>query len=337
MKQIYFEHFNQGGYTRYRIPCCVVTNQGTVLVCYECRHGGDWSAMDLVIRRSTDGGITWSERFYIAKGEGINVIHNGILFVDGDTIHLVYHKNYRELYYTKSNDDGLTWCEAKNISDAYTALREQYNWTVIAAGPGHGLITSKGRMIIPVWVASNKENITAHGPSVITTLYSDDHGEKWQCGEIIYSSPDFIDPNESVLAELADGTIMINCRHITQNGMRKIGFSPDGIKDWHGFYFEPQLTEPICAAGMTGDKNHIWFTHCDCPEGSRSNLMLHRTDDQGKTWKPILMLDAQGGYSDAFYDAKSGQLFVVAETGRSDPNDPSTFGLSIILLDADEI
>ena len=41
----------------YRVPSITVTNKGTVLVCYECRHGFDWSAMDMVIAksRSADG------------------------------------------------------------------------------------------------------------------------------------------------------------------------------------------------------------------------------------------------------------------------------------------
>lgn len=337
MEQIYLEHYNQGGYMVYRVPAITVTNKGTVLVCYECRHGSDWSAMDMVIRRSDDGGKTWSERYFIAKGNEINAIHNGIFFVNGDVVHFLYHKNYRELFHVKSFDDGLSWSEPRDISSAYTDLRKQYNWTVIAAGPGHGLVTSKGRMVVPVWVAANKKDITSHHPSVVTTLFSDDQGESWQCGEIIWGDKDFVDPNESVLAELSDGTIMINCRHETKNNMRKIGFSPDGVQNWHGFYFEEQLTEPICCAGMTGDKKRIWFTHCDCSMTNRTNLTLHRSDDQGKTWVPIQLLDAEGGYSDVFYDINNDRLFVVAETGREDPEIGHTFGLSVILLNSNEI
>lgn len=139
-----------------------------------------------------------------------------------------------------------------------------------------------------------------------------------------------------MLAELPDGRIMINCRHQTKNGMRKIGFSPDGIINWSDFYFEPQLTEPICAAGMTHNQKHIWFTHCDCESG-RSNLTLHRTDDFGKSWNKICLLDEYGGYSDVFYDSFNKKLCVVAETGRSNIEQDWTFGLSVILLSEEEI
>ena len=340
MKQIYLEKYNQNGYLLYRVPSIVVTDKGTVLVCYECRYGSDWAAMDLVVRRSTDGGNTWSERNFIASGKEIDAIHNGILFVDGNTIHLLYHKNYRELFHVKSVDDGFTWSEPKDISYAYRSIRNQYNWTVIAAGPGHGIVTSTGRMLVAVWVAKNRTDITSHHPSVVTTLYSDDHGETWQCGEIIWNHSDFVDPNESVLAELPDGRIMINCRHETLNNMRKIGFSPDGVSNWSDFYFEPQLTEPICAAGMTHNDKYIWFTHCAPESGfSRVNLCLHRTDDMGKTWKYITKLDDYGGYSDVFYDSRQNRLFVVAETGREnlENRDSFTFGISVIQVPSNEI
>lgn len=338
MKQHYIEKFNSNGYNIYRVPSIIVTDKGTVVVCYECRNGGDWGSTDLAIRYSADGGESWSNRQIIVRGEEINVIHNGILFYKNGIIHLLYHKNYRELYYTKSSDEGKTWSAAKDISYAYNALRGEYKWTVIAAGPGHGIVTESGRMIIPVWVSANKGNITAHQPSVVTTLYSDDDGESWKCGEIIPTNPKFTDQNESVLAELPDGRIMMNSRHITGNGMRLVCFSPNGIEKWDNFYFDPQLSEPIVAAGMTQSKSALWFTHCDCThEQGRKNLSLHRSDDFGKTWNLVRKLDENGGYSDVYYDKHNNKLFVIAETGRAIPDNDWTFSLSVISLNGDEI
>lgn len=336
MKQVYLERYQQGGYHLYRVPSIVCTDKGTLLVCYECRYGGDWAAMDLALRRSTDGGETWSERRILVPGNEIDVIHNAILFSDGDMIHLLWHRNYRELYYMRSTDDGLTWSEPRDISKAYLDLRSQYRWTVIAAGPGHGLVTSSGRLIIPVWVAINKENITSHHPSVVTTLYSDDHGETWQCGEVIPASDDFVDPNESLLAELSDGRIMINCRHETRTGTRKVGFSPDGISNWDNFYFDAQLIDPVCAAGITHGNGHIWFTNC-ASTTARDDLTLRRSDDDGKSWPHSLLLDAEGGYSDVFYSSAKNMLYVVAETGRAVKDHAWTFGISVISVSPDEI
>ena len=62
MKQVYLEQYKEGGYRNYRVPAIIVTSKGSLLVCYECRHGDDWSTMDMALRRSTDGGETWEER-----------------------------------------------------------------------------------------------------------------------------------------------------------------------------------------------------------------------------------------------------------------------------------
>ena len=134
MKQVYLEKYQQGGYKIYRVPSNVCTDKGTIVVCYECRYGGDWSAMDLVIRRSTDGGETWSDRVVMASGREIDAVHNGILFADGGALHLIWHRNYRQAFHTVSLDEGVTWSEARDISYAYEALRGEYNWTVIAMG-----------------------------------------------------------------------------------------------------------------------------------------------------------------------------------------------------------
>src|SRR4051794_22023337 len=54
---------DSGGYATYRIPGLVVTDRGTLLAYCEGRKASasDWGAIDLVYRRSTDGGKTWSE------------------------------------------------------------------------------------------------------------------------------------------------------------------------------------------------------------------------------------------------------------------------------------
>lgn len=337
MEQTRIEEYGEGGYQIYRVPSIVCTDKGTVIAAYECRCGGDWSAMDLAVRRSPDGGLRWSQRRIIVEGRGIDVIHNAVLFADGDTVHLIWHRNYREVYHMDSVDEGLTWSEPRDISDAYAPLRKQYNWTVIAAGPGHGLVTSSGRLIVPVWVAANREDITSHHPSVVTTLYSDDHGKTWQCGEIIWGAEDFVDPNESVIAELPDGQIMINCRHETGNDMRKVGFSPDGIQGWDGFYFDGQLIDPVCCAGMTQGDGHLWFTNCACRrEEGRIRLSIRQSDDGGRTWPYRKELCEKGGYSDVFYSPSKKMLYVIAETGRAAEHTFS-FGISVISLSPEEI
>src|SRR5690349_17875442 len=59
-------------YAIYRIPGLVVTAKGTVLAYCEARRVGttDWDTIDIMLRRSTDGGKTWSPRQKISDVPG---------------------------------------------------------------------------------------------------------------------------------------------------------------------------------------------------------------------------------------------------------------------------
>src|SRR5207247_9204548 len=59
----------QDGYTLYRIPGIVATTEGTLLAYCEARKSdkGDWGPIDIMLRRSTDGGKTWEPRRKLAN------------------------------------------------------------------------------------------------------------------------------------------------------------------------------------------------------------------------------------------------------------------------------
>ena len=59
----------------YRIPAMVVADDGSIIVAADKRYEsytdiGGGHVIDIVVRRSTDGGKTWSEPVTIAKGVG---------------------------------------------------------------------------------------------------------------------------------------------------------------------------------------------------------------------------------------------------------------------------
>lgn len=312
------ERAGENGYPFYRIPGIVAADDGTMLVYYEARHGEDWSVIDLYSRRSTDGGKTWEARKMLFSGVHKNTVNNPLMIADGKTLHFLCLENYKRLFYRRSEDSGVTWSEPREITSALEDRFQDYPWTCAAVGPGHGIKTRQGRLLVPVWLASDPGNITRHWPSKISTLYSDDGGTSWVLGEI-FSPGNSVSPNESCLAEREDGKILMNIRAMRPSGQsrtdphfRWMAVSADGIGGWTEAWEEPQLPDPVCAGGMCLCPGGILFTNCDTYV-NRSNQTLKKSTDGGKTWPEKLMYNALGGYSDCAYNPVTGTAFTAFE------------------------
>src|SRR4051812_47953906 len=145
------------GYALYRIPGIVVTPKGTVLAYCEARKTakGDWGTIDIMLRRSTDGGKTWAPRRQIAHfgppvpknpvalrqklaTEGEQTVNNPVAIVDrtNGTIHFLYCLEYARCFSMHSNDDGQTFSKPVEITATFDAFRPEYDWQVLATGPG---------------------------------------------------------------------------------------------------------------------------------------------------------------------------------------------------------
>lgn len=302
-----------GGYALFRIPGIVCTETGVLLCCYECRYGeSDWSAIDIGMRRSVDGGKSWSERVILRSSGGRYTLNNPIFIPDGERVHLLYHRNYSQCFHSVSLDEGLSWSEPREITYAQEGLLDRYNWTVIAAGPGHGIRLRSGRLLAPVWMASDSKNIFSHRPSAVATLYSDDRGVTWKCGQILPTAPTLVNPNESCLAELPEGGVKILMRHETACRLRASAVSPDGVSGWSEPAFVPGLPDPVCAAGLAGDGGRLWFSNC-ASQTARENLTLRESLDGGVSWPRRLLLSRAAGYSDLCYAPRWDRLFVFYE------------------------
>ena len=312
------ERAGENGYPFYRIPGIVVSAAGTILVCYEARHGSDWSVIDLYARRFEDGGKTWEDRIPLLSGANKNTVNNPVMIADGKILHCLCLENYKRLFYLRSADDGRTWTPPREITHALDARYADYPWTCAAVGPGHGIKTGKGRLLAPVWLASNPAEITRHQPSRVSTLYSDDGGETWSLGEV-FSPAGSVNPNEACLAELSDGRILMNIRTMrpadqprTQPHFRHMAISASGIGDWLETWEERQLPDPVCAGGMCAFPGGILFTNC-ASYISRSNQTLRKSADDGKTWSESCLYNPLGGYSDCAYNPYTKTAFIAHE------------------------
>src|SRR5688572_21726052 len=167
-----------GEYASMRIPALVTTKKRTLLAFCEARIGtaSDWADMDMLMKRSTDQGKTWEPYVVIAAREGGKPTSNPTPIVDSDgTIHLLFQRDYARSYYMQSKDDGKTWSQAVDITYAFDAFKPEYDWKVLAPGPGHAIQLKSGRLLVPVWMSDPDKLVPrrSHGPSCVATVYSD--------------------------------------------------------------------------------------------------------------------------------------------------------------------
>ncbi len=346
------------GIARYRIPGIVVTTKGTVLAYCEARKNDskDWGEIEVQLRRSTDGGKTWLPAQHIAHkadriegnprkregGEHEQTVNNPTAIVDRETgaIEFLYCVNYARCFSMRSTDDGATWSTPLEITASFEPFRKKYDWKVIATGPGHGIQLKGGRLVVPIWLAYG--GIGDHGPSACGTIFSDDHGRTWKAGDIaIPNGDDFDSPNESILATLSDGRVMLVARNGSKPNRKLVAMSADGATDWSHPFFHEALWEPRCMAGLIAHPSGaLLFSNPhtlpldkagkDIPggKGKRENLTLKLSRDDGKTWPISKTLEpGKAAYSDLAF-LPDGKVLCLFE--RADSIDCARFNLEWI-------
>src|SRR4029078_12012249 len=98
-------------------------------------------------------------------------------------------------------------------------------------------------------------------------VWSDDQGKTWHAGDVAVPCTDeWINPNETVAIELADGSVMLNVRSESKAHRRLVTVSKDGATGWSTPKFDDALLEPICMGAIVllsteekGGKNRILF------------------------------------------------------------------------------
>ncbi|NQU22032.1 MAG: exo-alpha-sialidase [Candidatus Nealsonbacteria bacterium] len=294
------------GYHTYRIPAVVLTTKNTLLAVCEGRKTGrgDHGDLDLVLRRSTDGGKTWGPMQLVHEEGGTDkiTIGNPCPVVDRTTgtIWLPFCRNNDRVFITKSTDDGVTWAEPIEI----TADVKKPEWGWYATGPGHGIQLTGGRLVIPCDCGDTK----GHGDWVnrgrSLVFYSDDHGKSWKRGGATDRGM-----NECEVLERVDGSLLLSMRNYFGKNQRAFAVSTaspaaggtDAGMTWSSPKHHEQVYCPTCQSSIQRyslkPKNIILYSG---PGGSGRNAMTVRLSyDEGKTW-PIAKVIYAGSaaYSD---------------------------------------
>ena len=167
----------------------------------------------------------------------------------------------RTVWAMKTTDDGVTWSTPVEI----TASVKRPDWTWYATGPGIGIQTRGGRLVIP---ANHAE--AGSGVHRSHIFFSDDGGRQWSLG----ASSD-AGTNESQVVELADGRLMLNMRNHPPKpeNFRMVATSRDRGRTLSTAFPAPTLIEPPAQASflrMTTAKNARSQPIAVCEPGQRT-------------------------------------------------------------------
>ncbi|WP_064196156.1 MULTISPECIES: exo-alpha-sialidase [Emticicia] len=308
------------GHKSYRIPAIISLPNGNLLAFAEGRvqGSGDFGDINIVMKRSSDNGKTWSSMSTIVDYDSLQAGNPAPVFDHSDPafpkgrLFLFYntgnnHENevrkgegLREVWYKTSSDGGITWSEGVNITTQVhrpkqTNVNKNYNfqedWRSYANTPGHAMQFQYGKYRGRIYVAANhsagepqKEftDYTAHG------FFTDDHGKTFKLSENI----SIAGSNEATATEISGNRLMMNMRN--QKGdirQRIVAISENGGETWSQTYFDEKLPDPVCEGAILSlgveKKKHI-LAFCNAADTQkRDNLTLRISYDEGKTWQVV--------------------------------------------------
>ncbi|MER5912611.1 sialidase family protein [Streptomyces sp. NPDC001982] len=309
------------GYASYRIPAVVASHAGTLLAFCEGRvdSAADHGRIDIVLRRSTDGGRTWGPLQVAAPGAPDLAGNPAPVVLDTGRILLVHVRaaahateaailrgeiappDGRRVWVRHSDDDGVTWSAPREITESV----KRPGWRWYATTPGHAIQLRTGRVVVP-----GNHSVPPTGTDTGTEphhhgghcLLSDDRGETWDLGYLDDGTDGYINVNETTAAELPDGRVYFNTRTDSRSpGNRADAHSADGgrtlVKP-----FRPQagLTAPVCQASVLQLRDPDLLL-CSGPGDARFRALmtLRASTDGGTTWRPVHTADGlPAAYSD---------------------------------------
>lgn len=316
----------------YRIPSLLVIrdqNAREIVVAFAESRADvmlDWGDIDLVMRRSFDGGRSWTPiRTLVDAGKHTAGNPCPVFDQETHTLWLPYCIDNKRVFLIHSRDYGMNWSAPLEITgqlDLHLTCNDSPLCLEYGTGPGIGIQLSSGRLIIPAYFFGPSRKRGAH------IIYSDDHGVTWHKGSDLGAG------EEPQAFETVEGKVCMNCR-AKRGTYRHIGLSRDGGLTWYRSFAQPDLPEAETQASIlryttsiTYEKNRVLFSNPNF--GARGHLTLRMSYDEGRSW-PVHreIYSGPSGYSQLAVLADA-TILMLCETGTYDYRE----ALTLVRLDS---
>ena len=340
----------------YRIPAMAVADDGSIVVAADKRYEshtdiGGGHVIDIVVRRSTDGGKTWSEPVTIAKGVGTaddsrcgygdpSLVKgkDGKLYCLFAAGNLGYFYGQKHICMSTSTDNGVTWSSSESNPpvDIFATGAIQNATGVGAAGgyglydyfvtSGKGLYTSDGILmyLIPAQTLTadnyTKEDGTYWNASSDDYLfYSTDDGATWYFSETRM----IVGGDEAKVIEMNDGSLFgsirkggarrFNTATYTKNNDGTLSFTYGTQWDNDQLHQDSQNNQDILyyQRETTEGKTDIIFH--SITTGNHVNFKLYYSTDQGINWTEFLNVQTKGTRYVTMDKSADGSLYLFFE------------------------
>ena len=290
----------------------------------------DSGPIDLVLRRSLDGGGSWLPLQVICRAEG-KTCGNPAPMLDpasGDVVLLSVQngarvdetaiaegtadpQDTRRVFVQRSPDLGRSWTDPVEITS--TVKADGWGW--YATGPCHGIALqhskNAGRLVVPAnhnrcadtaqdRISSDRvssDRVSSNGGHCII---SDDGGHSWRIGFTDDNAETLINANETTVAELADGRLVFNARNHHGTGAARVqAISEDGGESLTTAYQEcPDITAPNVQASLLSPDGRRLLLSTPAHPTSRRELTIYLTDDLVSWRRGAVINPGHSGYSD---------------------------------------
>ena len=362
-EQVLWHRHDDGAFVR-AIPTIGVSGKGTLLAFSEARLGGEQEEVredlmydeipsHLTLKRSTDGGVTWSPSAFIERSDGswwaaegsdkreswsqatsVADARNGRVFVfyvlnEGE------HKGenlqrYARVFVRSSDDEGVHWTERREITDELNCdpagrggpagesaegFAADHMGRAFHICLGHGTQLDTGRLLVPFWSRRSLAHRPADRGYGIKVLASDDRGAHWR---VLAQLGTEYHLTESRIAQLDDGSLYMNARTDRPDicHLRVRVRSADRGETWS----EPEPDRGFGAgyrsdAGLACQDGAVVLSKGSHP-AERKRMAVSLSLDGGRSWAARRVVTEEAAYYSDLAALGSGLLGLIYLKGR---------------------